>query len=99
MEKSIQLVMNELKKLREQPLGHVQLSRAKKQIMGQIALSMENYNGQMLSAGKSLLALNRVDTAEQMMEKIERVSAAQLLDLANEVFDTSQMSTLIYKAK
>jgi predicted Zn-dependent peptidase len=99
MEKSIQLVMNELKKLREQPLGHVQLSRAKKQIMGQIALSMENYNGQMLSAGKSLLALNRVDTADQMMEKIERVSAAQLLDLANEVFDTSQMSTLIYKAK
>lgn len=95
-EKSNKLVKKELKKLRENALGTLQLHRAKAQLMGQLAMSEENNTSLMLMLAKSILDLNRVDTLEEIFEKIELIKASDLLEVANEIFEENQLSTLTY---
>ncbi len=96
LNRSINLVNRELKKLREVPLGTVQLHTAKEQIMGQLAMAEENNVSFMLMMGKSLLDLERIDSLDDIFEKIRSVSAKDLQDLANDMFDESKLSRLTY---
>jgi predicted Zn-dependent peptidase len=95
--KSTSITMKELKKLRTTSLGIIQLSRAKNQIKGYLARGYENHESLMLSLGKSLLSFNRIDTIEEIYKKIDGITASELLETANEVFEPSKLSTLIYK--
>lgn len=99
MKKSLQLIEKELNKLRAAPLGTLQLAKAKTQLVGQLALGQENNGSLMIAIGKNYLTFNKVDTFQEMKSKIEAVTAEELLDVANEVFDVQQLSQLIYKAK
>lgn len=98
-QKTLKLINGEIKKLREKSLGVLQLSRAKQQLKGQIALSQENYGSQMLGMAKSFLIFNKMDTLEEVHKKIDSITASQLRDIANKYLDFDQMSTLIYKGK
>ncbi|NLD63121.1 MAG: insulinase family protein, partial [Bacteroidales bacterium] len=95
--KSIALIHDELNRLRNQPLGVLQLSRAKSQIKGYLARAYENHESLMLSLGKSLLIFDRIDTMEETFRKIDAVTATELTDTAEAIFDRSSLSTLIYK--
>jgi predicted Zn-dependent peptidase len=97
LEKSISVAMQELKKLRTAKLGSIQLNKAKNQIKGYLARGYENHESLMLSLGKSLLVFNMIDTIEEICRKIDNVTTTELLDAANDIFETSRMSTLIYK--
>ncbi len=96
IEKSMRIVHKELEKLRTTGLGTMQLHKAKKQLKGQIAISSENKENLMLNLGKSYLLYNRVDELKEIYNKIDSLTAADLLKIANEVFDPNQLSTLIY---
>ena len=91
------LVYKELQKMKEQQMGVIQLSRAKKQLIGQLAISTENREDLMLSIGKSLLFFNQVDSIETIFRKIESIESRDIMEIANEVFDESQSSILIYQ--
>jgi len=91
------LVFKELRKMKNVPMGILQLSRAKKQMIGQLAISAETREDLMLSIGKSYLFFNRVDTLETIFEKIEQITSSEIMDMANEIFDESQNSILIYQ--
>jgi predicted Zn-dependent peptidase len=97
LNKSISIAMAELKKLRTSKLGTIQLSKAKNQIKGYLARGYENHESLMLSLGKSLLIFNKIDSIEDLCKKIDAVTASELLETANDIFDPSKMSTLIYK--
>jgi predicted Zn-dependent peptidase len=98
-EKAIKLLEKELKKLRDQKLGPIQLQQAKHKFIGQIALGEENRMGLIISMSKSLLDFNRVDSLEEVFAKINTVNAPQLLEIANEMFDPKQLSSLIFNPK
>lgn len=97
LEKSIAVAMSEMKKLCTVRLGTVQLSRAKNQIKGYLARGYENYENLMLSLGKSYLVFNKIDPLTEIYNKIDRLTSSDLLDTANEIFDTKSLSFLIYK--
>jgi predicted Zn-dependent peptidase len=99
LEKTIKLAHKELKKLREQKLGTLQLQRAKQQMIGQIAISQESNVNELLSIGKSILAYDKVDSIEQILKEIDEISAEQILEVANEVFDPKQLSLLVYNGQ
>ena len=88
--------MATLKTLRENSLGTVQLLRAKKQLIGQIAIGSEINENQMFSIGRSLLLFNRIDSLEDITKKIEGITSKELLEVANEILDESKLSQLIY---
>jgi predicted Zn-dependent peptidase len=91
-----QLVYKELKRLREQPLGKVQLQRAKDQLIGQMAMGEENNPGLMIMMARGLLDLGRVDSLEDVYAKIRAITEQQLMDIANEVFVEDQLSSLSF---
>jgi len=97
LEKSISIAMAELKKLRTSRLGTIQLSKAKNQIKGYLTRGYENHESLMLSLGKSLLVFNKIDTIEDICIKIDAVTSSELLDTANDIFEPSKLSTLIYE--
>lgn len=97
LNKSISIAMAELKKLRSTKLGTIQLSKAKNQIKGYLARGYENHESLMLSLGKSLLIFNKIDSIDDLCRKIDDVTASELLETANDIFDPDKMSTLIYK--
>ena len=97
LNKSISITMAELKKLREIRLGTIQLSKAKNQIKGYLVRGYENHENLMLSQGKSLLIFNKIETIEDICMKIDRITDSELLEIANDIFEPSKLSTLIYK--
>jgi len=95
-EKSISLVYKEFEKLRKNSLGSLQLSKAKKQILGQVAIMSENNEALMLSMGKTLLVFNKIDSLEEIRRKIEAITALQIMETANEILDPNRLSVLKY---
>lgn len=95
--KSIALMLKEFDRMRDATMGDIQLKRAKKQIIGQLAISVENLENQMLSIGKSYLVYGKVDTMETIFGKIENITAFQLREVANEILNKETLSSLIFK--
>ena len=99
LKRSVNAVHREIEKLKEKKLGKVQLHSLKEQMMGHLAIAAENYTGMMLSQAKSLLDLGKISSLDDIFEKIRKVDAEQLQDLANSELDIDQMSTLAYIPK
>jgi predicted Zn-dependent peptidase len=98
-DRTIELIRKELRLLREKRLGSLQISRARQQMRGQLAISFESNLNDMLSIGKSLLLYDRVDSLEQMHQKVDAVTSSDLLEAANQVFDPAMQSMLTYKPR
>jgi predicted Zn-dependent peptidase len=96
LDKALELVLKEFKLLRDTKLGTIQLSKAKKQLIGQIAISTESHEDLMLAIGKSFLLYNKVDPLRVVFSKIEAITTADLLEVANFALTEKQMSRLIY---
>lgn len=96
LEKSLQLTLRELSRLREETLGFIQLRRAKKQMIGQLARGAENHESLMQGLAKSMLVFGKVDPPEEMFRKIESIRAGELREIAGEIFNPERLSKLVY---
>ncbi len=95
-EKSLHLVYKELEKLRKNSLGTLQLSKAKKQVLGHLAINSESREHLMLSMGKSILLFNKFDDLNEIRKKIDAVKVSDILEITNEVFLPDRLSVLSY---
>lgn len=93
--KCIDAVRREISKFQDNALTDRKLRAAKKQFLGQIAISSDNGESQCLSMGKSLLAYGRVASAEEIKREIEAVSADMIRDMACRIFAPDRTSCLI----
>ncbi len=93
----MQIIQKELKRLMDSELGVLQLHRAQKQLIGQMAISAENRSNLMLNVGRSYLLFDQVDSLQKVFQKIEKIQARELRDVAREYFDWEQLSQLIYE--
>ena len=92
-----ELVHKELKKLRDHTLTSSQLHAAKKQIIGQIGVASDNFENNALDMAKCFLHYKRYEEKEEVFQRIESLTATELLEIANEMFSENYLSTLIYK--
>lgn len=90
-----EIIAKELNSLRTTTLSPRQLSMTKRQFLAQMAISMENNEGYMLGAGKSLLLHDEIDTLQEVYRKVSAVTAEQIREVAEEIF--TDTSTLIYQ--
>jgi predicted Zn-dependent peptidase len=97
LDKSISITMKELEKLKTSKLGAIQLNKAKNQMKGYIARGQENHENLMLSLGKSLLVFDRIDSLDKICRKIDKLTSSEIMETANDIFDSFRLSTLIYK--
>ncbi len=90
-----EIIAKELNSLRTTTLSPRQMSMTKRQFLAQMAISMENNEGYMLGAGKSLLLHDEIDTLQEVYRKVSAVTAEQIREVAEEIF--TDTSTLIYQ--
>ena len=94
-EQCIELIEKQLQRLASEKLSTRRLSMAKKQFIAQLAIAGENKESYMLSAGKSLLVHDGIDTMEELYAKIRSLTAADLTSVAEATFQN--LSRLIFK--
>lgn len=99
LDRTIELVYKELDKLKTTSLSSIQLSKAKKQLMGQMALVNENTSGMLHVIAKSQLIFNYMDSLEKIYTQIDKITSSQLLEVANDIFNIKKISELIYRNK
>ena len=91
-----QLIHQSLQKLREQTISENSLKKYKLQLMGQMAIATEQKENLALSLGKSFLRYGKIDDLESIRTRIDAITAVQLKDIANEIFNPEMLSTLKY---
>ena len=96
IEQCVNLSYKELKKLCQNKLGTMQLHYAKKQFLGQLAIANEAKLNEMIAMGRTALFFDEVESTEESIQKLNEVTAEELLHAANEILIPDQMSTLIY---
>ena len=98
-ERTMSLILKELRLLREEPLSARQLSAAKQQLIGQIALGQESRVNTMLSIGKSCLLFDKVAPLSEVYERIQKITSEDLHEVAQDIFNESQLSSLTFAGK
>ena len=96
-EKAAALVAKEVAKLRDTKLGTLQMSKAKKQFLGQMAMSEDNGLNSAVGAARAHLHFGRVNDFETVASKIQAITAEQLQDVANAYLVPDKAFELIYK--
>lgn len=96
LEKCCKAIDKEIAKLQNEPLSDRKMKAAKKQLLGQLAISGDNGETQCLSMGKSLLAYGKVSGGAETKKQIEAVSAEDIMEMARKIFAPDRLSRLIY---
>jgi len=99
LKKSIKLIKRELKKMQNTNFTEGRLKKAKQQLKGQMALSMDSNSGLMHNLGKSFLAFGQIDTIQEIHKSIDEITSIQLKKLANKYMEASQISTLVFNLR
>lgn len=94
--KCTKAIRRELNKLQTTLLSETKLRAAKKQLLGQVAISSDNGETQCLSMGKGLLAYGYITDEAKTKEKIESITAEQVRDVAKDVFAENRLSKLVF---
>ena len=97
LERCIALVHEELAALRDKPLRDSALRAARKQLLGQLAVSSDNGEAQALAMAKSMLVFGNVMPDEEVRRRIEAITPQSLQRVAAEVLAEERLSTLIFK--
>ena len=96
LEKCTNAIGKELDKLQENLMSDRKLKAAKKQLLGQLAISGDNGETQCLSMGKGLLSYGKLNTSSENKSIIEAITAEDIRSIAQRIFDSSRLSRLIY---
>ncbi len=97
IKRCLKLIRKELNRLMTRPLSEKQLSAAKKQIKGQIALACDNRENFAIDFGKSFLHYGWEKDVTSLYRNIDSLTAEQLQTVAKEIFAEERLFTLIYK--
>ena len=73
----IELVMEEFRRLKQEPLPEDELRRAKDQLLGNIILSMESTGARMSNLARQEMYFNHFFGIDEVMQQVEQVTAEQ----------------------
>ena len=96
-ERATGLVEKEISALRTNKLSTTQLAAAKKQAIGQLGIADDNKESLFLGLGKSFLHYNKYEPLPETFIKIEKITAEQILEAANEIMHPDKLFRLIYE--
>lgn len=90
------VIRRELHRLQEKPVTETRLKAAKRQLLGQNAIALENGEAQCLSMGKSLLSFGEILSDAQVAERLQAIPSSLVHRMAIEVFGDDNLSELTY---
>jgi len=91
----MRLVRRELDRAMQHALTERQLSAAKRQLRGQIAIACDNREQFALDFAKNFLHYGKERSIDELLQRIDDITASQIQDVAQSVFAPDHMQTLI----
>ncbi len=83
---TVDLVINEFRKLKEELLSEEELTRAKDQVKGNILLGLESSNSRMANLARQEMYFRQFFTVDEIIARIGEVTAAQVQMMAQRLF-------------
>lgn len=97
LNKAIALVHRQLQDLQEKPLSPQSLQKAKRQLLAQQLIAIENKEAWVLSVAKNYFLHKKVPVVAQMEEQINAITAQQLMQVAQHYFAAKNLSQLVFR--
>jgi len=88
----VDLILAELRKLKESPLSEEELTRAKDQVKGNILMGLESSNSRMANLARQEMYFQQFFTVEEITARIDAVQADQVQATAQRLFDPNRIA-------
>jgi predicted Zn-dependent peptidase len=94
-EQVIGLILSEFEKLKQDGITAEELHRSKESMKGQLVLGLESTRNRMTRLGKALVTDGELLSLDELVERVEAVTAEQVLDLSRRMFADGAVLALI----
>ncbi len=91
VDETISAIMDELGRIKLEPVSEIELRKVKEYIKGNTLLSLERSSYVAHWGGWQELQLGRIEPMDEVLDKIEAVTAEQVQALANELFKSERL--------
>jgi predicted Zn-dependent peptidase len=93
--KVVQSIVSEFRRLKVEIVPDEELRRAKDQLKGSLMLSLESSTARMSNLARQEMYFDRFYGMDELLEKIEAITAEELRELANEFFHTESIAVTV----
>src|SRR5438874_4140187 len=93
--KVVESIVTEFRKLKAEHITDEELRRAKDQLKGSLMLSLESSSARMSNLARQEMYFDRFFSLDEIIEKIEEVTAEDLIQLAHFFFQTENIAVTI----
>jgi len=87
--------VSEFRKLKSESVPAEELRRSKDQLKGSLMLSLESSTARMSNLARQEMYFDHFYSMDELLEKIESVTAEELQRLANEFFHTDSVAVTV----
>jgi predicted Zn-dependent peptidase len=91
----IQSVVEEFRRIREEPVSAEELRRAKDHLKGSMMLSLESTSSRMSNLARQAMYFNRFLSLDEMLASIEAVTREEVLAIAQDFFAPGQLALTV----
>jgi predicted Zn-dependent peptidase len=91
----VDLILVEFAKLKQEPLGDEELTRAKDQVKGNILLGLESSSARMANLARQEMYFQNFFTVDEVIARIDEVTAAQVQAMAQQLFDPERIAVTL----
>ena len=91
----VRLVVDELRKLKEEPVGEEELRRGKDHLKGSLLLSLESTMSRMSNLARQEIYFGRFFSTDEIIAQIEAVTAEQLQQIARDLFRQERIAVTV----
>jgi len=91
----VDLILAEFRNLKETPLSHEELTRAKDQLKGNILLGLESSNSRMANLARQEMYFHNFFTVDEVIARIDEVEAVEVQAMARQLFDPERIAVTL----
>ncbi|HZR65012.1 MAG TPA: pitrilysin family protein [Terriglobales bacterium] len=93
--KVVESIVSEFRKLKTEEVSADELRRSKDQLKGSLMLSLESSNARMANLARQEMYFDHFYSLDELIAKIEAVTAEELRELANQFFQTDSIAVTV----
>jgi predicted Zn-dependent peptidase len=91
----VDLILDEFRKLKQEPLSLEELTRAKDQVKGNILMGLESSNARMANLARQEMYFHEFITVDEIIARINEVAADHVQTMAQRLFDPARIAVTL----
>jgi len=91
----VELIVEEFRKLKHEPVPDEELRRAKDQLKGSLMLSLESSTARMSNLARQEMYFGRFFSLDEIIAEIEKITVADLTAMSNDFFQTDHIAVTV----